>query len=91
MARMWALRGVHPNQISHLRSAFYTDDFFTPLPTIEDDTMMPVVQLTHDFNPDIVTVAFDPEASGPDTHCTSAMSNPTVANALKKLHGCQAD
>lgn len=29
--RMWALRGVLPEHISHLRSAFYTDDFFTPL------------------------------------------------------------
>jgi len=29
--RMWALRGVLPEHIIHLRSAFYTDDFFTPL------------------------------------------------------------
>lgn len=65
--RMWALRGVRPEQIAHLRSAFYTDDFFTPLPTIEDDAM-PVVRLLEEVRPDIVTVAFDPEGTGPDTH-----------------------
>lgn len=65
--RMWALRGVDPSQVKHLRSAFYTDDFFTPLPTIEEDAM-PMVRMLEDFKPDIVTVAFDPEGTGPDTH-----------------------
>ncbi len=65
--RMWALRGVHPDHISHLRSAFYTDDMFCPLPTIEDDAL-PMLRLLESFDPDIVTVAYDPEGTGPDTH-----------------------
>lgn len=36
-------------QVSHLRSAFYTDDFFTPLPTIDDDALpfIKIAQVSH--------------------------------------------
>ena len=37
---------------------------------------MPIVQQLKDINPDVLTVALDPEASGPDTHykCLQAMA-----------------
>eukprot|EP00923_Selenidium_pygospionis_P048291 GHVN01083153.1.p1 GENE.GHVN01083153.1~~GHVN01083153.1.p1 ORF type:complete len:478 (+),score=70.82 GHVN01083153.1:43-1434(+) len=65
--RMWALRGVSSLDVHHLRSSFYTDAYFTPLPTIEDDAM-PLVALMEEFKPHVVTVAYDPEGTGPDTH-----------------------
>lgn len=77
--RVWALLGVRPEQIAHLRSAFYTDSFFSLLPTIEDDAM-PVVRLLEEVRPDIVTVAYDPEGTGPDTHTKVLL---IVAQALR--------
>lgn len=46
---------------------FYTDDFFTPMPSREDDAM-PMANLIRDLQPDMLSVAFDPEGTGPDTH-----------------------
>ena len=46
---------------------FYNDDFFTPLPSLEDDAL-PFANLLTSRQPDIITVAFDPEGTGPDTH-----------------------
>jgi glucosamine-6-phosphate deaminase len=50
-----------------LRLGFYTGDIFTQEPTFERD-VLPVLNIIKKTNPDIVTVALDPEASGPDTH-----------------------
>lgn len=50
---------------NHLR--FYTDDFFTPMPNLEDDAL-PMANLLKLRQPHLVTVAFDPEGTGPDTH-----------------------
>ena len=35
--RVWALSDVSSTNVHHLRSHFYTDDFFTPLPSVEQD------------------------------------------------------
>jgi len=53
--------------VKHLRLGFYTGDIFTPEPTRERDAL-PIVKELERINPDILTVALDPEASGPDTH-----------------------
>ena len=42
--RVWALSKMPMNRIHHMRSKFYTDDFFCPMPSIEDDAM-PVANL----------------------------------------------
>ena len=65
--RVWALSSMPMNRIHHMRSKFYNDDFFTPLPNLEDDAL-PVANLIKDRQPDVITVAFDPEGTGPDTH-----------------------
>lgn len=65
--RVWALSSMPMNRIHHMRSKFYTDDFFTPMPSLEDDAL-PMANLIKARQPDIVTVAFDPEGTGPDTH-----------------------
>lgn len=83
--RLWGMLGAPPSKVHHLRSAFYTDDFFTPLPTIEDDAV-PMVKLLEEFHPDIVTVAYDPEGTGPDTHYKVLQ---VVAQALRMKEGCE--
>ena len=46
---------------------FYSGDIFTEDPTLSRD-VMPVVKLLEKITPHVVTVALDPEGSGPDTH-----------------------
>eukprot|EP00605_Chrysophyceae_sp_TOSAG23-4_P001876 GSChrysophyteH1.ASY1.ANO1.2071.1 assembled CDS len=65
--RVWALSQMPMNRIHHMRSKFYTDDFFCPMPSLEDDAM-PLANLVRARQPDLITVAFDPEGTGPDTH-----------------------
>ena len=65
--RVWALSRMPMNRIHHMRSKFYTDDFFCPMPSLEDDAM-PFANLVRARQPDLLTVAFDPEGTGPDTH-----------------------
>merc|ERR1719242_2678922 len=65
--RMWALQNIPTSDIFHTRSKFYTGDFFNPMPTIEKDAV-PMLDLYKKTMPDILSVAFDPEGTGPDTH-----------------------
>ena len=53
--------------VFHLRMGFYTSDMFAPEPIFERDAA-PIYELLLRENPDVVTVALDPESSGPDTH-----------------------
>ncbi len=53
--------------VRHLRLGFYTGEIFTEEPSVERD-VAPVLALLDEVRPDVVTVALDPEGSGPDTH-----------------------
>ncbi|MCA9735125.1 glucosamine-6-phosphate deaminase [candidate division KSB1 bacterium] len=64
---LWGYFGFTCENVQHLRLGFYKGDIFTEDPTLDRD-VRPVFQLLQDVKPDIVTVALDPEASGPDTH-----------------------
>ena len=64
---LWGYFGWQSSNIRHLRLGFYTGDIFTPAPTIERD-VLPVLRLLKETRPDVISVALDPEASGPDTH-----------------------
>ncbi len=64
---LWGYFGWNCDWVRHLRLGFYTGDIFTEEPTVNRD-IPPIVDLLQESCPDIVTVAFDPEASGPDTH-----------------------
>ncbi len=64
---LWGYFGWHTQSVFHLRLGFYTGDIFTEEPTLERD-VFPIVNILKKAKPDIVTVALDPEASGPDTH-----------------------
>ncbi len=64
---LWAHFGFDSRSVNHLRLGFYKGEIFTEEPEAERD-IKPVLQLLRKINPNIVTVAFDPEGSGPDTH-----------------------
>ncbi len=64
---LWGYYGWKCDNVSHLRLGFYTGDVFAKTPTWSQD-VLPIVRLMERIRPDVVTVALDPEASGPDTH-----------------------
>jgi glucosamine-6-phosphate deaminase len=64
---LWGYFGWNCSNVRHLRLGFYKGDIFTEEPTIERD-VAPALRLLEEVKPDVVTVALDPEASGPDTH-----------------------
>ncbi|HOL66961.1 MAG TPA: glucosamine-6-phosphate deaminase, partial [bacterium] len=64
---LWGHLGINCDHIFHLRLGFYTGDLFTPEPEWERD-IQPILNLLKTTSPEVVTVAMDPEASGPDTH-----------------------
>lgn len=64
---LWGYLGFNSSNVNHLRLGFYKGDIFTEEPSFERD-VTPVLRLLRQQNPDIVTVALDPEGSGPDTH-----------------------
>ncbi len=63
----WGHYGFSVEDISHLRLGFYQGDIFTEVPEMDRD-VLPIFKLMKKIKPTIVTVAFDPEGSGPDTH-----------------------
>jgi len=64
---VWGYIGWQLPNISHLRLGFYTADIFAPEPTQQRD-VLPILDLLRKVQPNVVSVALDPEASGPDTH-----------------------
>lgn len=64
---VWAHFGVRTKNVHHLRLGFYTGAIFTEKPNRERD-VIPILQQLRDINPTVISLAFDPEGSGPDTH-----------------------
>lgn len=64
---LWGHLGFNCEHIFHMRLPFYTGDIFTKEPGFQQD-VIPIFHLLERINPDIITLAMDPEASGPDTH-----------------------
>ncbi len=83
---LWAHLGFNSDGVSHLRLGFYQGDIFTENPEINRD-VMPVLNLFRKFKPTIITVALDPEGSGPDTHYKVLQ---TITEALR-LYGNETD
>ena len=66
-ACLWGYFGWDSSSVENLRLGFYKGDIFTEEPTVSRD-VKPVLDLIRRVKPDVITVALDPEASGPDTH-----------------------
>ena len=77
--RMLLMAGVPLSNIDHMRAKFYTGDYFNPMPSIEKDAQ-PMIEHYRKVKPQIITVALDPEGTGPDTHYKVLQ---VVAQALK--------
>ena len=64
---LWAYFGIKPTSVFPLRLGFYRGDIFSEEPQVNRD-VIPIFELIKKIKPNIITVAFDPEGSGPDTH-----------------------
>ncbi len=76
---LWGYFGFNCSSVIHSRLGFYKGDIFTENPTVDRD-VLPILENMRRIKPDVVTVAFDPEGSGPDTHYKVMQA---VSTALK--------
>ncbi len=76
---LWGYFGFSSSSVIHSRLGFYKGDIFTENPTVDRD-VLPILENMRRIKPDVVTVAFDPEGSGPDTHYKVMQA---VSTALK--------
>ncbi len=76
---LWAYLGIEASSSFPLRLGFYKGDIFSEEPEVDRD-VIPIFELMKNVKPNVVSVAFDPEGSGPDTHYKALQA---VAEALK--------
>jgi glucosamine-6-phosphate deaminase len=76
---LWGYFGFNCSSVIHSRLGFYKGDIFTEDPQINRD-VVPILKNLQNIKPDIITVALDPEGSGPDTHYKVLQA---VSEALK--------
>jgi len=77
---VWAHYGIQVKNIEHLRLGFYTGDIFTQQPERKRD-VEPVLDMFRRIRPTVISLAFDPEGSGPDTHYKVLQA---IAEALRQ-------
>ncbi len=77
---VWANYGVRVKDVHHLRLGFYQGDIFTEEPQHSRD-VTPVLEQLRKFKPTVISLAMDPEGSGPDTHYKVLQ---TIAQAVRK-------
>lgn len=77
---VWAHFGIGLDHVSHLDLQFYTGDIFVEYPDPERD-VKPILDLLEKVQPNIVSLALDPEGSGPDTHFKTLIA---ISTALEK-------
>ncbi len=83
---VWAHFGFQVKNVHHLRLGFYTGDIFTEQPNRERD-VQPILQQFRNLKPTVISLALDPEGSGPDTHYKVLQA---IADAVK-LWGQETD
>ena len=76
---LWGHFGFTVRDVSHLRLGFYQGNIFTEQPEMDRD-VIPIYNKLKEFQPNVVTVALDPEGSGPDTHYKVMQA---ISSALK--------
>jgi glucosamine-6-phosphate deaminase len=64
---VWAHFGVPVKNVHHLRLGFYQGDIFTEQPDPKRD-VLPILDEFRKYKPTVISLAMDPEGSGPDTH-----------------------
>lgn len=84
---LWAYLGIESSNVFPLRLGFYKGDIFSEEPEVDRD-VIPIFDLMKKVKPNVVSVAFDPEGSGPDTHYKALQA---VAEALKLYEQASGD
>ena len=84
---VWAHFGIGSDRVSHLRLPFYSDDIFPHYPDPEHD-VKPIRDLMEKVKPTVVSLALDPEGSGPDTHFKTLIA---ISTALEQYHQAHPD
>ncbi len=64
---VWAHHGIPVKNVHHLRLGFYQGDVFGSAPDPERD-ILPILEDFRKYKPTVISLAMDPEGSGPDTH-----------------------
>lgn len=64
---VWAHFGIDMDHVDHLRLHFYTGQIFPEYPDYNLD-VLPIYRVMERIKPTVITLALDPEGSGPDTH-----------------------
>lgn len=64
---VWAHYGIQVKNVQHARLGFYQGDIFTEQPEKNRD-VLPILEKLREIEPTVLSLAFDPEGSGPDTH-----------------------
>ena len=77
---VWAHFGVPVKNVHHLRLGFYKGDLFTENPQKERD-IIPILDEFRKYKPTEISLALDPEGSGPDTHYKVLQA---IAGAVKE-------
>ncbi|MDB5105238.1 MAG: glucosamine/galactosamine-6-phosphate isomerase [Fibrobacteres bacterium] len=83
---VWAHFGFGPDHVTHMRLEFYTGAVFPQDPEYERD-VLPIVALLEKVRPTVVTLALDPEGSGPDTHFKVLMAISAALETYTARHG----
>jgi glucosamine-6-phosphate deaminase len=84
---LWAYLGIESKNVFPLRLGFYKGDIFSEEPEVDRD-VLPIFELMKKVKPNVVSVAFDPEGSGPDTHYKALQA---VAEALRLYEKSSGD
>lgn len=77
---VWAHYGTQVKNVYHNRLGFYKGDIFTEQPDNNRD-VVPILEMLKKVNPTVLSLTFDPEGSGPDTHYKVLQ---TTADALRE-------
>jgi len=64
---VWAHYGVMVSNVHHLRLGFYSRDAFSSQPDFDRD-VLPILEDFRKYKPTVISLAMDPQGSGPDTH-----------------------
>ncbi len=64
---VWAHYGIMVKNVHHLRLGFYQNNVMGGIPDMERD-VFPILQDFRKYKPTVISLAMDPQGSGPDTH-----------------------
>ena len=64
---VWAHYGVMVKNVHHLRLGFYQNNVMGSKPDMEKD-VLPILNDFRKYKPTVISLAMDPQGSGPDTH-----------------------